>query len=1139
MANILLEIRHFFRELNRRRTVQVAIAYAVAAWIIIEISSVILPAFEAPAWALQLIIATCVIGFPIALILSWIYDLTTKGLVRTADLDNSVDGDGSPSRTSQSTEQIFAERRQVTVLRYTIRCSSDNGSQLDAESLREILPLIQHKCAEIIDNFNGHLSWSRQDEGEAIFGYPIALEHDARSAIQCAIELRDGIGDVKGEDECVDSTRIRLSAAIHTGQAITEFSKDKQDAGELTGEFSRIMARLLDLAPPGAVVINKPTYVLVRDFYDLQKHEDVQSGQSTNETYIVDKERDALIYRSDFSLPSGHILGRDHEIALLKDRWERAVTGTGQTVSIVGEPGIGKSALVHKMIEFCSTYRDAVIAECNCTPFNQNVSLYPIAHLFRYSLLGLTSATKPEDQLTSIEEFLTRREFEVEEAAPLLARFLSIPFESRYPPIDLSPEQIKETTLELIIQLLLKRAHAQPVLLIIEDLHWSDVTTLDLIERIIDHGPEARLLFLLTYRPELDPAWSTRTDVTRVSLANLTPDQAVELVRNASADAELSIEIQQKIVAHSDGVPLFLEELTRAVIDTASESGSMDSIDIPTTLQDTLMARLDRLGRAKRVAQKAAIFGREFSFQWIEALMKMDAKSLQEDLKTLVASGLTYRRGKRSDSRFIFKHALIQEAASSSLLRRDRHQIHQEIATLFSETFADYGAGHPQIVAWHYACAGSNEKAIPLYIKAAQSAQEHSAYPEAVNQLQAGLDLISGVPQSRSRDTLELSLQAGLARVMTATQGYAADEVEQRWLRAIELASELGDTGNQVGLMMGQWQSQISQGHLLQALEQSNKMLQLVHLADLSSSAYPIQTAAGITQFHLGELAQAELYFEQLSNEYEIDKNRQLALTYGQDPFAACLAWYAISSWLRGFPEKARQQISTAVDQARSLEHPFSLAYVLRRSLTLLYYAKDEQAMQTTIAELEQLAGENSFSEVLVQANFWHSITGYKQSINSSKIHHASDIVSQYHHTGANLNLCYSQGLVAEQFLLAGDFSDALQNIEVAVSNAEQSREMWCASDLNRLHGDIELAIDPGDTITALAAYQRALEIAIEQDAKFFELRARLALGRVYKGLNDTEKACEVLAPAPDLISDGTIPDHTELAELQLELQAL
>lgn len=1134
-------LRAFLAELPRRRVVQTAIAYSVGSWVVIEIASVILPAFEAPAWALRTVIAACIVGFPAVLILSWIFDVTPSGLVRTDDLetddgatghkpDAQSGGDDPTLETTESTG-VFAERRQITVLRFALHCSTDGEHKPDAEDLREVFPAVHDICKATVEQFNGYPAWANQDEGEAYFGFPVAFDHEARSAVQCAIEMQKALTDYRSE-----SIRVGVSTAIHTGLVITEPGQDAVHERPITSEFSRLVARLLDLCSPGEILVSAPTRTLIFDFYETSEHDPLVLAGTTTATFRVSDNKDPLVYRSAGARAAEQLLGREPESALLRERWERASDGEGQAVAVIGDPGIGKSALAGSLIEFCAAQTDAIVAECACTPFNQNVALYPIVHLFRQSVIGISAPMKPDEQLDAIERFFEERDFRLAGNVPLFARLLSVPFESRYPALELPPERLKDDTIELLIELLLKRATDHPVLLVLEDLHWADATTLDLIERIINHGDRARLLLMLTYRPQLEPPWTSNADVAVLTLGTLSRSQAVELVTHAAGDMALPEPVRNKIVAHSDGVPLFLEELTKAVIESTLSVADAGDVDIPLTLHDTLMARLDRLGSAKSIAQMAAVFGREFSFEWLSALMDPLTDAFPDELEKLVESGLTYRRGRGPESRFIFKHILIQEAAYNSLLKRDREDIHSRIARLFVETFPDYGASHPQVVAVHYAGAGENALAIPQYLKAGQFALAHSAYPEAVNQLQSGMDLLPGVADGAARDGLELGLQASLGRAMTATRGYAAHEVEKRWIRAAELAARLDQPEVQVGVTMGLWQAQISQCRLNEASEQTTLLLALAEQTGDATALYPTRTAAGITHFHLGDLERAEQYFDKVTDAYGIDEHRELALKYGQDPSITCLSWHAVSSWIRGFPDLAREQIDASLARARQLDHPFTLAYALRRSIPVLRYAGDRATLDATVAELERIAAENSFAEIGGQVAFWRIILTADTQTGPGPLLQAAHIIDNYRAAGATLNLCYSLGVLAGKHLMLRDFEAARELIEDALSSAQQTGERWCISDLHRLHGDVLARRDPECSAGSTEAYQAALDAAIAQGARFFELRARLALARSLQRAGGTEDAREMLAPARGLIDGEGLPDLSTLAGLQQEL---
>lgn len=1135
-----IQLGRFWHELRRRRVVQVTIAYVIGAWVSVQAAAILLAAFSAPPWALRSIILTFVCGMPVAWILSWFFDLSAEGIVRTPPSPKTPPerrpsvqavAAGGPFEASASEASRRPERRSITVVRYAIVCRREDRAEIDPEELGEIALEAHRSCKQVIGRFGGYLAWTNQSEAEVYFGYPRAMERDAQSAVRCSLALRDSVSRITG----TAGITADISVGICTGVAVAELDSDHSERLKrtpVTGEVLRDAARLLYRAPARSIVVAQSTRELLGQVFDLEK---IEPSTGEKAAWFVSGES-SLVFRSLSPPPVACLRGRDYEYEFLKHRWNLATGGDAQTVALVGGPGYGKSALVSTLIDELSNRPGNAIVECRCSPLNQNVALYPVTELFTSSLLDFEGTTTDAERLETIERYLTERDFELQRYVPILADFMGVGTADKYRPLTAKADEIRDQTLELLIEILLRRAASQPVLLVVEDLHWSDPNTRELLGRIIRRGPHSRILTLLTYRPEFEAPWSGGA-MTQLNLAALTPEQAHTVVDELARGATLSPELRDRIVTLSDGVPLFLEELTKAVLDSSGDASAVKHI--PATLQETLTARLDRLGPHKRVAQMAAVFGREFQFEWIQALTGLGSGELSAALDALVVSELAYARGVQPRSKYVFKHALIHEAAYESLLKRERQDLHRRIAALFEDTFQDFGRDHPQIVASHHAAADEYYRAAALYLEAGKRALHRSAYEEAQSQFTEALRLIGKAEVDRDVMRIELELQINLGHAMTATEGFFSKAVERTFIRAMELSSELDETVTRVRIAMGLWRTQISQGRLLEALGQAEALLLMAERAKMESASVAARTAAGITRFHLGALEEAEGYFRHVIADRDLDASRRIADDLGQDPSATCLSWYSVSRWLRGHPRESLQRMNEAIAVGRKLDHAFTLAYVLRQRLSVLYFRGDIPAMQKTTAELEALAHENAFSEMALYVNFWSRVITIQQTKSKDPIEGIVAIVKQSESLGVVLNLPHMMALLAEQRLAVGEPAPGLEEIERALQLSEASSSNWYSAELHRLKGRLIMAARPGALEEAESCFKNALAVSREQDCAFFALRAHLDLGIMHANSGRRERALEAISAIETLgIRGGKVPEMAKARELKHELAA-
>jgi predicted ATPase len=631
------------------------------------------------------------------------------------------------------------------------------------------------------------------------------------------------------------------------------------------------------------------------------------------------------------------LVGRDEEVGLLLRRWAHSKEGVGQVVLINGEAGVGKSSLVQTVCARVGR-EDVTRITLRCSPYHTNSTLYPlIEHLQR--VLRWRHNLPAEARSDALERFLRGFTLPIEESMPLLAALLSVPLpEGRYPTLALSPQQQRQQTHDVLVTCLMEEAEHHPVLVVWEDLHWSDPSTLELLGLLIDQAPTVSIFHVLTFRPEFTPPWPMRSHMTPLILNRLERPQVEAMVAHLAGGKSLPSEVLEHVVNKTDGVPLFVEEFTKMLLeshllsdegDHYALTGPLAAVSIPATLQDSLMARLDRLPTVRVVAQLGSVIGREFDYEMFQDLTGVDEATLQQGLAQLVEAELLYQRGRPPRSRYFFKHALVQDAAYASLLHSTRRQYHQQVAQLLERRFPDTVDTQPELVAHHYTAAGLVEEAIPYWQRAGERANNRAANTEAQRHLTQGLELVRALPETPERLQSELALQTILGRVLTAAKSYGDAEVAQAYTRARQLCQQIGDTPQLFPVLLGLSIYCVVRAELHTARELGEQLLNLAQQDQTPVFLVEAHYSLGVTFSWLGEFELAREHLERGSAHYDPEQHPDHLALYGQDGGLVCLCRLAFVLWNLGYPDQAMARCHDALTMAQRLSHPFSLAYVL------------------------------------------------------------------------------------------------------------------------------------------------------------------------------------------------------------------
>ncbi len=666
---------------------------------------------------------------------------------------------------------VAAERRQLTIMFCDLVGSTALAERLDPEDLRTLMQSYQNVCSSVIERYEGNVAQYLGDGVMAYFGWPAAHEDDAERALRAALDLVDGVGAIAADRP------LQVRLGVGTGQVVVgdAGASDATVAKLAVGETPNLAARLQELAGPNQIIIGPGTRRLVGGAFDLDALGDqvLKGVVDPVSAWRVNRVADVggrFEARSQQITP---LVGRQSELALLMERWAYAKDGDGQVVLLSGEPGIGKSRITKAL-------RDAVADDPHtrlryqCSPYYVNTALYPSIQQFELAA-GFAADDTNDQKLDKMEALLSQALGDISEVAPLFASVLSLDPDDRYPPIEMSPELQKERTLLAMIEQVEALSEKRPVLMIFEDAHWIDPTTQEVINRLTQHIETRRVLLVITHRPEYRAPRASGGNVSALSLSRLDRRQATAVVEATAGRHPLPRRIVDQIVVESDGVPLFVEEMTKTVVEAAARDGGIDisvaTLSIPTTLQDSLMARLDRLGAAKEIAQLAATIGRSFSRALLAEVMPPDGQDLDSAMATLERADLVFRRGVSPEVSYIFKHALVQDAAYRSLLKRNRQRHHETIARALETRFPEWAASEPELVAYHYTEAGQPEPAVDHWLKAGRRSAESVANLEAIAHLRRGLDLIAKSPRDAAEwDKRELALQVALGSPLIAAK---------------------------------------------------------------------------------------------------------------------------------------------------------------------------------------------------------------------------------------------------------------------------------------------------------------------------------------------------------------------------------
>ena len=1061
----------------------------------------------------------------------------------------SVESLGS-STTSTSTGRRArdAERRQITVL--VCGCGLFDSEEyldgLDAEGQAGVMLSFQQACEQAVRRGDGTVVQCSEEGLLACFGYPVAYEDAADRAARAGLAILEELAGLGARLRREQSLGLEPWVGLHTGPAVVEA---KEESLSLVGEARNVAIRLGDLAEPGRIVCSATTHRLIRARFDCtslgrRKLKGVTQPVELFRVRGIGEARSPVEEAGPAGLTP--LTGRDHEMNLLKDRWEQAREGMGQVVLLTGEPGLGKSRVVytlkaHVLGQMVEGDVDAPVIEWRCSPHYRSSGLHPAIDFYERAL-DFGREEPPAARFDRLVRRLEQYELARPETVPLWAALLSLPTTDRFPPPSLTPARQREETFRALLEWLHTRAARKPILFVVEDLHWADASTREFLGQFLAEGLHDSILTLLTFRPEFKAPWPAVAHQTSLALNRLTRRQVGELIRKKTGAALPESAVEQ-VYDRAGGIPLYVEEFTKMVQESAApdQAGRGDAgsragprREIPATLQDLVMARLDRMDGERDVAQLAATLGREFSYELIAAVASRDEPTLQAELAKLVQAEILYAKGRIPCCTYIFKHALLEDALYNTLVKGKRQQFHGRIAEALEARFPQTTDTQPELVAHHFTEAGLAEVAIGYWLKAGLRSRERSAEDEAISHLNRGLTLLRALDESPGRDARELELLTALGTAYIASRGYAAPEVGPVFRRSRELCERFGQSPQLVAILVGIWEWHFVRGEIQLCRELVAEALVFARPLDDPGGMMEASYMAGQTMLYRGDFAGARDRFATALAEFD-DRVRiaSWAAMTNHDAGLTIRCNLAVTLWHLGYPDQALAANREACRLARELGHPFGLAYCLHHTGWLYQLCRLGAEVQGAAEEEIAISAEQGFALWHATGSFFRGAGMLLQGRLEESLPWLSKGLDAFRTTGAELFLPFQLGVLGDAYIQAARFGEAHAVLDEGLALAEKNDDRLQEAELHRLKGELLLVDSSDQEAAAEDRFLRAIDSARRQQSKAWELRAAMSLARLRERQGRRGDAHRILASVHATYKEGlTTPDLVEAGAL-------
>ena len=1043
----------------------------------------------------------------------------------------------------EPTSQASAERRQITVMFSDLVGSTALSAQMDPEDLRELISAYQKCVAEAVLCFGGFVAKYLGDGVLVYFGYPEAHEDDAERAVRAGLQVIASVIALRTPVSL--QTRIGIATGlVVVGDLIG--SGDAQERG-IVGETPNLAARLQGIAQPNTVVIAESTRSLLGNLFELKDlgARDLKGLAGPVRAWLPLR-ANTVESRFEALHPSGltALVGREEETELLLRRWSRAKSGEGQVVLISGEAGIGKSRLTVALLESLAAEPHTRLRYF-CSPQHTDSASYPIVGQMERAA-GLLHDDRPQQKLDKLDALLVQTSIPSQDAA-LIAEMLSLPNDGRYPALELTPQQRRQKTLEALTAQIETLSRQKPVLMIFEDAHWADPTSLEVFGRVVDRIRTLRVLLLVTFRPEFESPWIGRSYVTALILNRLTEREVNAMIDRVVGDKRLPASIRQDIIERNDGIPLFVEEMTKAVLEAAETDDTAVRVDtatpppvlaVPASLHASLLARLDRLGSAKAIAQVGAVIGREFSHALVAAVVQKSQRELETELEQLIAAGLLFRQGAPPHVTYLFKHALVQDAAYGTLLRGPRRQLHGRIADVLEKEFSEIVELQPELLAKHCAEAGLNEQAIRYWRRAGERAVRRASNREAIGHFSQALTLNEKQPPDVGRSLTELAILSQLGPALMNVHGWSAPQVGIAFERAEHLARELESSIDLAPSLAGLWLFRTARGQFSRAEEITKELFNVartLHDPDILLQAHH---CAWPIHWFRGALTEAKDHAKAGITLYdEVRHARHRFLYHGHDPAVCALSIMSVLQWLLGYAAQGAQLECNAIDLARRLQHAPTLAHALWFVCQAQVARRDAAAVIRTADELLTLSEEHGLPQTRATALAY---LGWGRSQTDDLARGLEALLNgleMYNRLGLRNNLCLMICLLAETYFASGQYEKSMEQADLAIATSAEIGDRWCLPRIHMIRArSLEMCHKLDATETDL---RMAVDIAAAQSAKGAQLHAANSLARFWRDQGRPQQARELLAPVYGWFTEGfDTPDLKEARTLLDQLHA-
>nr|WP_283807986.1 AAA family ATPase [Bradyrhizobium shewense] len=1020
-----------------------------------------------------------------------------------------------------------AERRHLTVMFCDLADSTALSARLDPEDLSEVIRGFQDACVQAIRRFDGFIARFMGDGVLAYFGYPRAHEDDAERAVRAGLAVVDVISRLM----LPTKVRLEVRVGIGTGLVVVGGTVGEGSSQEqvVIGETPNLAARLQVIAEPNSVVIADGTRQLLGRLFDLEdlglRFLKGMANPIPSWRVVGERAAESRFEAGQAQRATG-FFGREREVDLLMDRWVQAQNGEGQVILLSGEAGIGKSRIVAEI-------RQKIVDDDHtpilyqCSPHHTNSPFYPVISRLERAA-GIAPDDSAEVKLDKLEQVLARSFSTIDDVAPIFATLLSLPIKDRYVALNLTPREQKERTLLALNELLGGLAKQRPVLFILEDAHWIDPTTLESFTRTIDRLQCWPVLLIVTFRPEFEVPWGHYPNVTALALNRLERSHVAEMIDRLTDGKMLPADVRDKIIAKTDGVPLFVEELTKAILgsglleeaaDRYVLQGPLPPLAIPATLHDSLLARLDHLAPVREIAQIGAVIGREFTYRLLDAVAPVHDRALENALDELSKAELIFPRGALPETTYMFKHALVQDAAYRSLLRSTRRQLHGRIAVAITELMPQIVETQPELLAHHYAQAGLIDDAIAYSLRAGRRSAVRSANEEAITHYTKALELLGTKSAGLERDRQELELLIALGVPTIAARGYMAADVESIYDRASDLCGSVTETPHRFTVLRGLWNSAFLRKPLLKAQALSADLVALADAQGDDTRRALAHRAQGCARFFSGEFESGWESFRQAIEFWDADKARAEILVYGEDPSVLCRAYGSWLTWFLGYPDKSSVLISKALADAERLSNPFIYAMTLGLASALHVYRNEfSEALERADAS-SAICAVYGFPQWTAYAMIMRGRARAALGRTDDGIAEMEQGWTDWQALGAELATTQMSVGLGDACAKAGRVAAGLDHIKVAAEHARTFHERLLEAEIHRVRG--ELLLERAATGDAEACLRRSLEIARSQKAKSLELRTALGLARLWQHQDRREAAYDLLAPIYGWFSEG------------------